>query len=112
MLNFDSHKSASRSAHVVHFTAAFHSAKHLWKLPIPEYDPGNQLHVDIAQAGASAATGASDQLAALRKAPSDHRTPRVAEVAPHLQRGQGCGQPAGRRRKFNREGIVTSESPL
>ena len=47
MLNFDSHKSASRSAHVVHFTAAFHSAKHLWKLPIPEYDPGRQLHVEI-----------------------------------------------------------------
>ena len=78
MLNFDSHKSASRSAHVVHFTAAFHSAKHLWKLPIPEYDPGNQLHVDIAQAGASAATGASDQLAALRKAPSDHLTSTIA----------------------------------
>ena len=41
--------------------------KHLWKLPIPEYDPGSQLHVEITQAGASAATGAADQLAALLK---------------------------------------------
>ena len=41
--------------------------KHLWKLPIPEYDPGRQLHVEITQAGASAATGAADQLAALLK---------------------------------------------
>ena len=42
--------------------------KHLWKLPIPEYDPGTQLHVEIAQAGASAAAGAADQISALRQA--------------------------------------------
>ena len=74
MLNFDSHKSASRSAHVVHFTATFHSEKHLWKLPIPEYDPGRQLHVEITQVGASAATGAADQLATLLKGRGDRLT--------------------------------------
>ena len=41
--------------------------KQLWKLPIPEYDPGSQLHVGITQAGASAANGAADQLAQFRR---------------------------------------------
>ena len=52
--------------------------KHLWKLPIPEYDPGSQLHVEITQAGASAATGAGAQLAALRKARGDRLTSTIA----------------------------------
>ncbi|MXV79607.1 MAG: N-6 DNA methylase, partial [Chloroflexi bacterium] len=32
--------------------------KHLWRLPIPEYDDSNSLHVEIAQAGEDAAAGA------------------------------------------------------
>ena len=52
--------------------------KHLWKLPIPEYDPGSQLHVEITQAGASAATGAGAQLAALRKARGNRLTSTIA----------------------------------
>ena len=48
--------------------------KHLWKLPIPEYDPGSQLHVGITQAGASAANGAADQLATLLKGRGDSLT--------------------------------------
>ena len=48
--------------------------KHLWKLPIPEYHPGRQLHVEITQAGASAATGAADQLAELLKSQGDRLT--------------------------------------
>ena len=48
--------------------------KHLWKLPIPEYDPGSQLHVEITQAGASAANGAADQLATLLKSRGDSLT--------------------------------------
>ena len=52
--------------------------KHLWKLPIPEYDPSTQLHEDIAQAGASAATGAAAQLAALRSARGDRLTSTIA----------------------------------
>ena len=31
--------------------------KHLWKLPIPEFDAGNSLHREIAEAGAAAALG-------------------------------------------------------
>ena len=52
--------------------------KHLWKLPIPEYDPRDHLHVEIAHAGASAATGATAQLAALRKARGDRLTSTIA----------------------------------
>ena len=40
--------------------------KHLWKLPIPEYDGGVPLHREIAEAGDTAALGASEQLAELR----------------------------------------------
>ena len=31
--------------------------KHLWKLPIPEFDPANELHTAISQAGQAAAEG-------------------------------------------------------
>ncbi len=36
-----------------------HLQKHLWRLPIPEYDPRDALHQDIATAGADAAEGAA-----------------------------------------------------
>ena len=32
--------------------------KHLWRLSIPEFDPDEDLHLEIAQAGADAAAGA------------------------------------------------------
>ena len=32
--------------------------KHLWRLPIPEYDDSDSLHVDLAQAAEDAAVGA------------------------------------------------------
>ena len=41
--------------------------KHLWKLPIPEFDPGDPLHTAVSDAGESAAAAASDQLAQLRQ---------------------------------------------
>ena len=44
-----------------------HLQKHLWKLPIPEFDPGNGQHTDIAKAGEEAAQGAAQQLAQLRE---------------------------------------------
>ncbi|MXY87079.1 MAG: hypothetical protein F4Y95_11480 [Chloroflexi bacterium] len=37
---------------------ARHVHKHLWRLPIPEYDDSDSLHVEIAQAGEDAAAGA------------------------------------------------------
>ena len=52
--------------------------KHLWKLPIPEYDPSAQLHVEIAQAGASAARGAAAQISALRQNRGDELTVTIA----------------------------------
>ena len=35
-----------------------HVQKHLWRLPIPEFDPDESLHLEIAEAGADAAIGA------------------------------------------------------
>lgn len=37
---------------------ARHVQKHLWRLPIPEFDPDESLHLEIAEAGAEAAIGA------------------------------------------------------
>ena len=45
---------------------ARHLHKHLWKLPIPEFDRSNELHVAISKAGKAAASGAARQLAKLR----------------------------------------------
>ena len=45
---------------------ARHLQKHLWKLPIPEYDPANPLHADISAAGKSASEGAARELSRLR----------------------------------------------
>ena len=42
--------------------------KHLWKLPIPAFDAGNALHVELAAAGEAAAAAVAEQLAALRSA--------------------------------------------
>ena len=54
--------------------------KHLWKLPIPEYDGGNgnPLHAKIAEAGATAAAGASQQLERLRQERGSKLTVTVA----------------------------------
>ena len=41
--------------------------KHLWKLPIPEFDPNDPLHVEVSEAGEAAAAGAAQQLAQLRQ---------------------------------------------
>lgn len=46
---------------------ARHLQKHLWKLSIPEYDTTNRLHQKIATAGQAAASGAAQQLKALRQ---------------------------------------------
>ena len=40
--------------------------KHLWKLPIPEFDPDNAVHMAVADAGEAAAAGAARKLARLR----------------------------------------------
>lgn len=41
--------------------------KHLWKLPIPEFDPDNPLHAELSAAGEAASEGAAQQLARLRE---------------------------------------------
>ena len=46
---------------------ARHLQKHLWRLPIPEFDPSQPLHVVVAEAGEAAAEGAVQQLDKLRQ---------------------------------------------
>ena len=48
--------------------------KHLWKLPIPEFDPADSLHAAIADAGAAAAHGAGRLLNRLRADRGDDLT--------------------------------------
>ena len=48
--------------------------KHLWKLPIPEFDPAQEAHLAIAEAGARAAAAAGKNLAELRKQRGDKLT--------------------------------------
>ena len=52
--------------------------KHLWKLPIPEFDAGSPLHREIAEAGAAAALGASGRLAELRLERGERLTVTIA----------------------------------
>ena len=52
--------------------------KHLWKLPIPEYDPAQELHVRICKAGERAASGAAARLEQLRQERGDKVTVTIA----------------------------------
>ena len=52
--------------------------KHLWKLPIPEYDAADPLHREIAEAGAAAARGAAARLADLRSQRGERLTVTIA----------------------------------
>ena len=45
--------------------------KHLWRLPIPEFDAGDTLHVAVSEAGNLAANGAERELAVLRRNSGD-----------------------------------------
>ena len=55
--------------------------KHLWKLPIPEYNQRNGLHREIAEAGKAAAAGASEKLTKLRRNLEDADKPLTVAVA-------------------------------
>ena len=57
---------------------ARHLQKHLWKLPIPEFDGKNRLHDRTARAGERAAAGAAKQLEQLREARGDKLTVTIA----------------------------------
>ena len=70
--------------------------KHLWKLPIPGFDPARELHVTIVEAGATAAARAAEKLADLREKRRDKLTVTIVRrelrnLAPHVGRGQSCG---------------------
>ena len=57
---------------------ARHLHKHLWKLPIPEFDPENELHITVSKAGERAASGAASKLAQLRQQRGDKLTVTIA----------------------------------
>ena len=52
--------------------------KHLWRLPIPEFDPAQELHTTISKAGAKAEVGAGKQLEKLRNLRGDKLTVAIA----------------------------------
>lgn len=52
--------------------------KHLWRLPIPEFDRKNRLHARVARAGERAAAGAAKQLKQLREVRGDKLTITIA----------------------------------
>ena len=43
-----------------------HLHKHLWKLPIPRYDPSNETHAKISRLGRAAAKSATGRISALK----------------------------------------------
>ena len=55
-----------------------HLHKHLWKLPIPEFDGGDALHASLARAGERAASGVAERLAELRDERRDKLTVTIA----------------------------------
>ena len=57
---------------------ARHLQKHLWKLAIPEFDPAEELHSVIAEAGAAAAAKAKAKLNELREKRGDKLTVTIA----------------------------------
>ena len=57
---------------------ARHLQKHLWKLPIPEFDPARELHASIAEVGAAAAAGAKAKLDQLQEQRGDKLTVTIA----------------------------------
>ncbi len=57
---------------------ARHLQKHLWKLPIPEFDAGDVRHQAVAEAGARAASAANDRLAQLRREYGERLTVTIA----------------------------------
>ena len=57
---------------------ARHLHKHLWKLPIPEFDPENKLHISISKAGERAAAGAARKLEQLREERGEKLTVTIA----------------------------------
>ena len=52
--------------------------KHLWKLPIPEFDAEVPLHAEISDAGRAAAAGAAQQLSELRAQRGDNVSVTIA----------------------------------
>ena len=55
-----------------------HVHKHLWRLPIPEFDGGDSLHVDVADAGRDAAQGVERELENLRQRYPERLTVTIA----------------------------------
>ena len=55
-----------------------HLQKHLWKLPIPEFDADDSLHVEISDAGKAAASGAAQRLSELRAERGDNVSVTIA----------------------------------
>ena len=60
---------------------ARHVQKHLWRLPIPEYDDDNPLHRDIAAAAVKATAGATALLQEVQTTRAAQGKPTTATIA-------------------------------
>ena len=69
---------------------ARHLHKHLWKLPIPGFDPAQGLHVTIAEAGATAAAGAGKKFEELREQRGDSLTVTIVRRELWRLSWEGC----------------------
>ena len=70
---------------------ARHLHKHLWKLPIPEFDPTDTLHVRVSETGEAAAAGARERLEELRDTRGSKLTVTIArrELRRWLRESEG-----------------------
>ena len=76
---------------------ARHLQKHLWKLPIPEFDAANTLHAEISAAGKAAATGAKRELTRVRAERQESRRVFSVTVARRELRNWLRSSPQGQR---------------
>ena len=86
---------------------ARHLHKHLWKLPIPEFDPANAAHVALADAGEAAAAGAARELARLR-ADRERVTVTIARRELRKWLRSSPRRPGGRNRRCQVAGVATT----
>ena len=71
--------------------------KHLWKLPISEYDPANPLHAQTSAAGATASQAAARRLAHLRQERQATNRPLTVTIARRHLRAWLRTSPEGNR---------------
>ena len=68
---------------------ARHLEKHLWKLPIPEFDPDEPLHTAVSEAGRGSGQALGSASPGPGRGDCDHRPAGDSEMAARVDGGQG-----------------------